>query len=315
MHSTRSLSYAALLTATCGWSLSPVFIRLLSGAYDPFTQALIRYLGALAPLLVYSMVAYRADLLRALRRPGATLGLALANATMQTAWTVAIYHTTATTAQLMSKLQIPFIIIFSYLLFKEERTVIRNPLFLVGALLGLIGVSAVLMDDPSAPLIPQVNFAVLLLLYVSVSWSVYAVWGKHAVADIHPVPMFTVVAAYTVVYFAALSLIVGRPGALLSAGAGVNGLALLSGTVPIAAAHCTFLYAQKHLGAAFCASIIMLNPLLTHVLALFLWPDERMIWIQWAGAALLIGGSFMVIHAERRATAAALAAGAHGPAQ
>ncbi len=314
MHNTRTLSYAALFTATCGWSLSPVFIRFLSGAYDPFTQAFIRYTGAALPLAAYSLYAHRADLLRALRRPRPTIGLALVNATMQTAWTVAIYHTTATTAQLMSKLQIPFIIIFSYLLFKEERAVIRSPLFLIGAFLGLFGVAGVLMDDPSAPLIPQVNFAVLLLLYVAVSWSVYAVWGKHAVADIHPVPIFTVVAVYTTLYFAVLSAIVGSPGTLVTAGAGTDALALLSGTVPIAVAHCTFLYAQKHLGAAFCASIIMLNPLLTHLMALCLWPDEYMIWVQWLGAALLIGGSFMVIHAERRTAAAALAAGVDGPA-
>ncbi len=294
----RFFAYTALFVTTFGWSLSPVFIRGLSGAYDPYSQAFIRYFGATAVLLAVSGIGYRAGLIEAFRNP-ATFGLAVANTVMQTAWTVGIYSTTATVAQFVVKLQVPLIILFSFVLFREERGVIRSPLFLIGTLLGLMGVGGILIKDPHTSLLPSLNTATLLIMFTAFAWSIYAVWGKHAVASLHPVPMFTLVAVYTTLMFGILSFLFGNPHTLLTAGTRTTLLALLSGTLPIAIAHCTFFHAQKHLGAAFCTSITMLNPLMTHFIALLLWHDESMYWIQWAGAILLLTGTFLVIRAER----------------
>lgn len=104
--------------------------------------------------------------------------------------------------------------------------------------------------------------------------------------------MFTLVAVYTTLMFGVLSFLFGNPHTLLTAGTRTTLLALLSGTLPIAIAHCAFFHAQKHLGAAFCTSITMLNPLMTHFIALLLWHDESMYWIQWAGAILLLAEPF-----------------------
>ena len=99
-----------------------------------------------------------------------------------------------------------------------------------------------------------------------------------------------------------MSFFVGDPHTLAAAGTRTTIIALLSGTLPIAIAHCAFHFAQKQLGAAFCNSVIMLNPLLTHAIALLLWHNEKMNWIQWLGAALLLTGTYMVIRAERAET-------------
>ncbi|HPO14159.1 MAG TPA: DMT family transporter [Candidatus Hydrogenedentes bacterium] len=291
------IAYIALFVTTFGWSLSPVFIRYLSGAYDPYSQAFIRYFSATVVLVVVSGILYRSGLRQAFLNP-ATFGLAVANTVMQTAWTVGVYSTTATVAQFVVKLQVPLIILLSFFLFREERGVIRSPLFLIGTLLGLFGVGGVLIQDPSTSLLPSLNTATLLIIFTAFTWSIYAVWGKHAVGALHPVPMFTSVAVYTTIMFGILSFFVGNPHTLISAGAHITALALLSGTLPIAIAHCTFFYAQKHLGASVCTSVTMLNPLITHFIALLLWHDESMYWVQWVGAANLLTGTFLVIHAE-----------------
>ena len=297
----HALAYIALASATAGWAISPIFMRYMIGAYDPFTQAFLRYGFATLILLFISSIWFRDGLKQAFLRPKTTLGLAVLNAAMQTTWTISLYHTTATAAQLITKIQVLMIIAMSYFLYREERAVITSPRYIAGTVLGFIGVGGVLLEDPGASLIPKVDLAILLLLFTSVCWSIYAVWGKHIVKDLHPISMFTVVALYTSTIFAANMLLFGDPAAIPAAGAHMLGVAALSSVLPIAIAHAAYHYAQRQLGSAFCISVMLINPAVTNALALFFWADESMNGIQWAGAGILTLGSYFVIQAERRA--------------
>jgi drug/metabolite transporter (DMT)-like permease len=299
----HALAYTALAAATLGWSISPIFMRYMTGAYDPYTQSFLRYGFATIILLAISAIGYREGFMAALRRPKATLGLALLNFVMQTAWTVSLYHTTATAAQLITKIQVLMIIAMSYFLYHEERAVIKSPRYIIGTALGFLGLAGVLMDDPSKSLFPTLDLAVFLLLFVSVCWSVYAVWGKHVVRDLHPVPMFTVVSLYTTIGFAVNMLIFGDPGTIISGGSHMLWIAALSSVLPIAIAHAAYHYAQHRLGAAFCISVQLITPAITNGLALFFWLDESMNMVQWIGAGVLTAGSLFVIQAQRKASA------------
>jgi len=299
----HALAYTALAAATLGWSISPIVMRYMTGAYDPYTQSFLRYGFAMLLLLAFSAVGFRKGFMAALRRPKATLGPALLNIAMQTAWTVSLYHTTATAAQLITKIQVLMIIAMSYFLYHEERTVIRSPRYIFGTILGFLGLGGVLMDNPGASLLPTLDLSVALLLFTSVCWSVYAVWGKHVVKDLHPVPMFTVVSLYTTIGFGVNMLIFGDPGTIISGGSPMLGIAALSSVLPIAIAHAAYHYAQHRLGAAFCISVQLITPAITNGLALLFWPDESMNLIQWIGAGVLTAGSLFVIQAQRGASA------------
>lgn len=296
-----AVAYIALAAATAGWAISPIFMRYIADAYDPWTQAFLRYGFATILLLAFSLIWFRDELKAAFLRPRATLGLALLNATMQTTWTFSLYHTTATTAQLITKTQVLMIIAMSYVLYHEERAVITSPRYIIGTLLGFLGVGGVLLKDPSASLIPAFDLAAWLLLFTSVCWSVYAVWGKHIVRDLHPVPMFTAVAVYTSAIFAFNMFAFGNPETVMTAGPRMLGIAAFSSILPIAIAHAAYHYAQRQLGAAFCISVMLINPAVTNGLALLLWADESMNAVQWAGAGVLTLGSYFVIQAQRRA--------------
>ncbi len=299
------LAHAGVLVAAFGWGLGPVMIRYLSGDYAPYTQAFIRYLVATAVLIAYGLLFERRELARALRHARPLIGVAAFNVIGMAAWTVACYSTTATTAQLVTKMHLPCVIALSYLCFREERRIIRSPLFLGGTVMGLIGVAAVLIEDPSASLLPTFGPATLLLLVVSVFWASYTISSKHMVAGLHPVAMFTVVCFYSTVALGALSCLFERPINLFPATPWHMCVVVLSSVLPIAIGHSAYHYGQKHLGAAYCSSLLLVTPIVANIAGTFLWEDERMAWLQWLGAAVLLAGSFFVIHAGRTAGAGA----------
>lgn len=291
-------SYLSVPLFVLGWALTPVFVRYMSGSYDPYTQAFIRYASAAFALTLYSSVVYRVELLRAIRHWRILLPMSAMITTMQLAWTVAIYHTTATMAQLVTTLQAPLVILLSFLVFHDERNTIRNPRFILGTLLCIVGVTGVFMRDDGESIRIVIDLALVLLVFVSVAWAVYAVWGRHTAKGLHPVAMFTVISVYVTIGFVFTMLLFGDPRTLLSAGPRMNGIAFISGVVCIALAHCAFHFAQVRLGSAFCTTIQLVSPFITHVLALGFWPDERLLWIQWTGGGILLLGAFLVIQAR-----------------
>lgn len=300
---TNRIPYAkaglALFVATFGWALAPVFIRLLKDAYDPYSQAFVRYISATVVLVLISLLRYRAEFMRLLRDPKVMIALGLLNAGQQYTWTAGTYGSTATIAQLISKLSIVFVIVMSFILFREERGVIRSPYYILGTLLSFVGVAAILTHDP-ASLIPVLDHPAIMLLLTAFLWGVYTVWSKHAVTHIHPIPMFTVLSLYTTLTLGAMMVFLGNPETLITAGAWTTAVAFFSGMLPIAAAHPCFNYSQKYLGAALSSSINLINPLFTFLIALPLWADENLLPSQWAGSAVLVAGTLLVTLAGRR---------------
>jgi drug/metabolite transporter (DMT)-like permease len=204
-------------------------------------------------------------------------------------------------------LSLVFIVLFSFMLFHEERAVIRSPLYLLGTVLSFLGVVAVLTKDP-ASLRPVLDTSSLLLLTTAVCWAIYRVWSKHIVMTWHPIPMFTVLAMLTSLGFLLLTFIAGHPTDLVTAGPRLTFIALFSGIMPIALAHPSFNHAQKNLGSAFCTSIGLVTPLITFIIAIIVLNDETFLWTQWVGAGVLIAGGFLVILAGRIAQRAIAAA-------
>ncbi len=288
-----------LAISSIGWALAPIFIRDLSAVYEPHTQNLLRYASATVPLLIISFIWFRPGLRAALRNWPGMLGIAVLNVAQQYTWAVGCAGSTATTAQLVSKLSIVFVIIFGFMLYREERAVIGSPWYLVGTVLSFGGLTALISSD-SASLIPVLDWPMLMLLATAVFWGGYTVWAKHLVDGVHPIPMFTMIAVYTTIGCALLSVTMGQPAALITAGMKPTLIAIASGLIPIALAHPTFFYAQKYLGSAFSSSVALLNPLVTYAIALWIWPDERLVLHQWAGAALLLAGTLMVTRAGKR---------------
>ena len=275
------------------WALAPVLIRYLSGAYEPYGQAFVRYASATIVLVIVSAVFYRKDFLNLLRRPKGILGIAALNVVQQTTWTYGCYGTPATIAQLMGKLSVVFVFIFAFVLFREERNVIKSPLFLGGTLVSFLGVACVL-EVRWEQLIPNVDVPMMLLWITAVCWAGYTVWARHLVLDVHPVPMFTVLSIFTTTGFGVLTFTVGDPAMIPVAGWRLSIIAFFSGLISIALAHTAFHYAQKRLGSALGSAFNLLTPLVTFGFAWFILPDETLSVYQIFGAALLLAGTAVI---------------------
>jgi len=281
------------------WAMAPVFIRYMRGSYDPYSQAFIRYLFAAMILSAVCLVLYRQDFLRLLRRPGMILGLVCVNIVHQLSWTVGCYHVSATLAQLITELGVVFVIIFSFFLFHEERRVIRSPVYLSGTALSFVGAAAVLTGGGHATG-ATVPWAAGLLMITALCWGIYVVWAKHIVMDCHPVPMFAVLSVYITLGLAIVALLFGSPVCIFEAGSRITLIAFISGMLPLAAAHPSFHFAQKYLGSAFSSSCNLFAPLLTFVFASIFLDDAPLTLMQWAGAAVLITGTLMVVRTGQR---------------
>lgn len=279
--------------------MAPVFIRLLVDAFDPLTMSFARYTCAVIPLVAISTVFFRPEFIRILRNLRMMLPLVTLNIFMQCAWVYGAYGSTANTAQLVTKISVIFVIVLSYFFFREERAVVRHPAFLLGTVGSLCGVAAVLTTDP-ATLRPAIDGAAMLLILTALCWAVYNVWAKHLVKNIHPIPLFTVLALYSTPILGVLSFIFGEPSDLLHITPRIAMITALAGLIPLSLCHPSFYFAQKELGAAYCNTFILFNPALTYVAALILLPSETLIWTQIAGALILMSGTFMVTIARRR---------------
>jgi drug/metabolite transporter (DMT)-like permease len=298
--SRKATAGVALFVASFGWGMAPVFIRYLSHAYDPYAQMFIRYGSGALALTLLCLVAFRSEFLRTLRHSARIMPLACVTLLHQWAWTHGTYGSTATVSQLTTKLSVTLIIAFSFFLFHEERAVIRSPWYLAGTLLSLVGVAGVLAKDASS-LLPLLDGPSLMLLTTALFWAVYVVGSKHLVYEFNPLVLFTVLALWASAGFLVMTLLFGDIGTLVAAGPRITVVAVVSGLIPIAAAHPCYNYAQKYLGAALSSSLNLINPLFTYGTALLLWPDEHLLPTQWLGAALLLGGTVLVTVAARTA--------------
>lgn len=292
------LPYLSVVVFVMGWALTPVFVRYMKDAYEPHSQAFIRYGSAAVALFFYSLIWLPEELKEAFKRWRTLLSMSLLVLAMQFAWTVAIYNTTATKAQLVTTVQAPLVILLSFLLFREEHAVIRSWRYLVGTAFCIVGVVGVFMQRTSTSVALVVDLALMLLLFVSITWAVYAVWGRHTAKSLHPIAMFTVLSLFVTAGFFVSTLLFGDYRCLLEAGLRMNGIAFISGVICIAAAHCAFHHAQLHLGSAYCTSLQLVSPFITHVIALFFWSDEKLIFVQQMGGLLLIAGCLLVIRSR-----------------
>ncbi|MBX7257802.1 MAG: DMT family transporter [Candidatus Hydrogenedentes bacterium] len=293
-HSMKIPAFLSLIVAVASWGLAPVFIRLLRNAYDPYSQAFIRYLFATLVLVAICTIWFRREFFALLRNPLSLMGLACINIAHQITWTLGCYRASATLAQLIVQVGVIFVILFSYVLFHEERAVILSPLYLIGTTLSLVGVAVVLTGGRDTSGAIGLGTATLLLI-PALCWGAYAVWAKHLVTNCHPIPMFAALSIFITLGTGITAFLFGEPSCIARASGQILFLTFISGLLPIAIAHTSFHFAQKYLGAAFSSSCNILSPLLTYLLAALFLDDVPLTLPQWAGAGILLSGTLMVV--------------------
>lgn len=277
--SARASTLTGLVTIVMtllGWSAVPLFITHFSTTLDAWTSNGWRYgFSALlwAPVLVWGWK--RASLPEGLWRAAAWP--AVFNTLGQVAFTWSFYRTDPTTATFGLRMQIVFVAIGAYLLFPQERALLRRPATWLSIVLVLGGVTGTILLSPGAQSPEQIaanTTGVLLAVLSGLLFAGYALSVRRCMRGFHPVTAFAAISQYTALGIVSLMLIAARDqrsGAWdggLSAWAMPDGqfaLLLLSAIIGIALGHVFYYIAIARLGVAVSSGVVQLQPFLVAV--------------------------------------------------
>jgi drug/metabolite transporter (DMT)-like permease len=301
---------AFILGATLLWSIPSLAIKYLTTYMDLFTQNLVRFVAASAFLWIVCL----AKIPRQVLAPSVLLRVLPAFAAVmiyQYVYTRAFYMRDLMPglAYMLVKSTVFITAVLSCIFFADERRVVRDRRFLMGAgfsVLGLAGFAVAGMTGsapaPQAPGAPggTLMIGLLLILTSAFFWSLYTVPVKRLVRHGSPLVAYTYVCTLMTLVFAAMTLAEGKPH--LEVPPGGKGVwmwtvAIASGALCVGAAHVMYYYAIRTLGATVCGTVSLSNTFLPPVLSLFIFGERLNPWGLAAGACL-VAGAALTLRAE-----------------
>ncbi|MCL5270038.1 MAG: DMT family transporter, partial [bacterium] len=295
-----------LMTVTVAmWAISPLFVKYFAYYYNPWTQNALRYgVAALALLIVAALRRGPAPALT--RAQWAKLAVvAVINIVMQTDFAAIYYFIYPSVASLVARANIVFAIVFSFLVFRDERRVIRSPFFLSGSLLALAGIITVILGQ-DADLLARLEVSrrafwigVVLAFGYALLLAVYVLAIKHAVRDIAPLISFTHVSWMTAVGLFGVMGVFGGTSQLWLAPARPMLLIVVSALLCIVVAHTAYYRVLRELKAVVTMSLLQLVPLVTCVASAAIYHD-RLSPMQIVGGGFVIAGAWLASLAQVR---------------
>jgi len=277
-----------------GWSSIPLFLRYFADHIDVWTSNGFRY-GASAlfwaPVLIVAWLIGRwpAGLWRAAFIPG------LVNSLAQVCFAYAHYQIEPGLLTFGLRSQIIFAAIGAYLLFPNERFVIRSPGYLLGALLVITGTSGSVLLSPQSvnpSHFTGVGFAIL-------SGCLFACYGlsvRRFADGINSVMAFAAISQLTALVMIVLMLILGQEHgatAFQLSRSQFNWL-MISAFIGIALGHVFYYMSIARLGVAVSSGVLQLQPFLVAVASYLLF-GEVLNLAQWISGGLAIGGAMLML--------------------
>jgi len=288
---------AATMGALVCWGTGPNFIHYLGGHLDVYSQNFWRYLTAALlwmPYLLVLLVRGRVDH-RIWKR---ALVPVAANIAMQCCWASALYHIQPGFASLITKIGVLWTAGFSFILFADERVLLRSRWFWVGLVLSLAGVAGVIAFQE------DFSFAgswkgILLAQAAAITWSLYTVAARWAVRDISIRLSFSVISMYTMLGLAVIAVLFGKPGAALQMGWKPWGAVLIPGILSIGLSHVMYYTASKRIGATIPSLLLLSSPVWVLLVSWF-WFEERLTIPQIVAGAILLLGAGLALRAQEK---------------
>ncbi len=292
---------SGLLAILC-YGVTPVFIRYFVDYLDPWTVNGMRYFfGALFWL----------PLVLAARGGGAVWRAALIpsaiNLVGQVGWGVSPYFISAPMMGFVYRLSFLFTVVLGFVFIQEERRLAREPAFLAGAAICLIGVALMFWERMGGS--AQNSLAALaIVLATNFLFGAYAVSVRRYMAGYSVRLSFGIISLYTSVGLLVLMALFGRVSDLAKLDMRLWALLVVSALIGIAFAHVLYYRSIHGLGAIVSTGLLMASPFVTAVAsAAFL--REKMTALQLGGGLSLVLGGLLLVAAraslERRALATA----------
>lgn len=279
------------------WGWPNILIKLVSHDFDALTQSFFRYLAASGTTAAVCLVFYRAAYREGLRNlPRLLLPTAVVTA-HQITYMIGVYLTSAIAASVISKTSALFVPALSFLLFPEERAVIRSPRFLAGTALALAGVTGLALSR-GGTMMGEGLVGPLLLILSAFLWSFYSVLIKQVTGRVDPLVITGIVPLLSCVLFFPVWVSFGDLGRIFVAPARSVLIVLGSGIFVIGMGNTLYYVAIQRVGTSISTNFLLSTPLVAGVLA-YVILGERLTPLQMAFSAVLLTGCLLISRSAR----------------
>ena len=274
------------------WAFGPIFIKYLTGYIDLWTQNLLRYsVGCLfwLPFLLFAIrkKRFESKIWRKALLP------AVPNIVMQCFWAAGFYYIGPAFMVLLTKTSILWVAVFSFILFADERALIKSKRFWLGLALSAIGVVGVMYykEDFAAT---KTIIGIIIALACAFTWALYTISVKIAFKDIDSLHGFSVTSIYTVAGLFVLALLFGEVQKCVTMGTWRWACVVISGVTAISLGHVLYYVAIKRIGATIPALVILSQPFLVLAISNIVFGESLNAIQLLFGVALLIGSALAI---------------------
>jgi len=275
------------------WGGFNVFIKMLSSQFDVVTQSFFWYLlGGTAALLLSAIIVPK-ELLVAFKNIKLFVVPTVVITIHFITFIKGVYMTNATISALIAKLNAIFVPFLSFLLFPDERRVVRDKKFLSGTFLAFVGVVGVILAKEQS-LSDFDSRGIALLVFSMFCAAIYVIKIKKIVQNIHPLVIIACVPLLACCILLPLVLVFGNIHQILVVEAKTFFLLLGASAVSLGAGDTLYYYAIRHLGASVSTSFLLITPLVAGVLAFFTLGELLTIGQMFSGAILILGCLLMI---------------------
>ncbi|MHC4111134.1 MAG: DMT family transporter [Planctomycetota bacterium] len=271
------------------WSFGPIFIKYLTGYIDSWTQNLLRYSAACLfwqPFLLFAIRKKRFET-KIWRK---ALIPAVPNIIMQCLWAGGFYYLGPAFMVLLTKTNILWVAVFSFILFADERALIKSKRFWLGLALSVIGVVGVMYYKENF-VATKTLIGIAIALATAFMWAVYTISVKIAFKDIDSRYGFSVISIYTVAGLCVLALLFGNVQECLTMGAWRWACVVISGVTAISLGHVLYYVAIKRIGATIPALVILSQPFIVLAISNIVFGESLNAIQLLFGVALMIGSA------------------------
>ena len=254
------------------WVWPPIVIKILASYFDNFTQNFYRYLAASIVLTIFNLVYHKKEFLKEIKNIKKYILLTIIIFSFQLLWVVGLSTLPPTIAILIGRSSILFIAVFSFILFKDERNIIKSKFFISGSLLAFIGVIGIITSK-SRIYLKDFNIGAAAILAAAVLWALYIISIKQRVIKTDPLVAAGIVFTLSVPLFFIASLVWGDLLKITSVPMSINIILFISGIFCVGVANAFNFKSIKIIGATLSSTFILTTPFFTAIASYFIFKE------------------------------------------
>jgi len=288
---------ASLIISVLCWSAVPLFLKSFTPYIDGWTANGYRYPFAAALFLPWLIMFYRNGQLKLDVCKKAILPASV-NLVGQSLWAWAPYFINPALQAFIVRLSVVWAVIGSFILFSDERGLIKSKRFWGGITLASLGFVGIVVGGSELPT-DSTLLGIILIVICSIFWAAYNLTVRRNMNTIDSRLAFGLISLYTSAGTFFLMCLLGKPAVLSSLPMRINFFIFLSAFIGIAMAHVFFYVAIKRIGVAIAASFNLSSPFITAVFSFIIF-NEILTGIQWGAGVLLVSGAVLLLWAQKK---------------